>query len=179
MSRLKADMGKVIDRMLKKDPVLAKAVKAEEERSKLRGLVCEFKVYPNKAIDKCYWDVMVFKDRGAMRRACRELSPPECIETDAFGAIVMPVQTDHVGANRKVETQPSLGYVLFARTQIGAETVSHEAVHMALHYFRHAGINPNLHKSDTEESLAYAVGLCSGQVVAALWKHGAYDAIEQ
>lgn len=106
----------------------------------------------------------------------KEPHDPEDAEDDRFGAIVMPQKTILYTKGEEIAL-PTLGYVLFSKTQIGCETISHEAVHMATNYFRHIGMWMELDAEgcdDNEETLAYAVGNCANQVVRGLYKHKIY-----
>ncbi len=127
--------------------------------------VAQFLVYPERPF---YWTVQVFRDRGAMRRAFHEINVLDDHD-DRFDAIVMPFEKQYF-ANGAWHSLKWLGYVLFAQTQLGMETQSHEAVHMALGYLRRAKL------AKPEETLAYYVGKCASKLNKGFLKHGCYDA---
>jgi len=132
--------------------------------------LAEFKVFPGDTPH--YWAVMVFKTKHGMRKAFHKLN--ECPDTDdRFGAIVMP-QTRLVFADGSWQALPSLGYVLFAKTQLDTMTVVHEATHMAIEYLRQRSALPKLRTQDDEELLAHAVGWCAAGLVNELYKCKVY-----
>ena len=97
----------------------------------LPGEIARFKVFPaGKHRSPCYWTVLVFANKGHMRRAFHQLNITEDHD-DRFGAIVMPQERRRL-IRGKWKSDPSLGYALFARTQLGMETQCHESVHWRL-----------------------------------------------
>lgn len=140
------------------------------------GEIARFKVYPNGRCAHWFWTVIVFKHKGLMRKAFHVLNGTEDRD-DRFGAIVMP-QERQVLLKGKWRRDPSLGYVLFAKTQLGTETQAHEAVHMATSYLRRIKKWPQLglEIDDREEDLAYHIGYCAGQLHEALYKNRCYEA---
>jgi hypothetical protein len=131
----------------------------------LSGEIARFKVFPaGKHRSPCYWIVFVFADKGYMRRAFHQLNITNDHD-DRFGAIVMP-QERRRAIGRKWRSSPSLGYALFARTQLGMETQCHESIHLALGYLRRIGRCPRLRKEtdEGEERLAYYAGWCARQL---------------
>jgi len=132
----------------------------------LPGEIARFKVFPaGKHRPPCYWTVLVFADKGYMRRAFHQLNVSKDHD-DRFGAIVMPQVRLQLIRGKWRTVDPSLGYVLFARTQLGMGTQCHESVHMALGYLRHIGKCPRLSKQtdDGEETLAYHIDRCASQL---------------
>ncbi|MHB8108134.1 MAG: hypothetical protein ACYDH4_12020 [Candidatus Cryosericum sp.] len=141
----------------------------------LPGELARFKVFPaGKHRSPCYWTVLVFADRGFMRRAFHQLNITRD-KDDRFGAIVMPQELRRLIRGRW-KSDPSLGYVLCARTQLCMETQCHESVHMALGYLRRVKQRPRLGKevTDDEETLAYHAGWCARQLNNAFHKFNCY-----
>lgn len=141
---------------------------------KLSGEIARFKVFPNRRHSACYWTVLVFSDKGGMRRAFRRLNVLDDTD-DRFGATVMPQEMQRrVGG--KWKSDPSLGYALFACTQLDVETQCHEAVHLATGFLRRLGQCPRLRKEtdDIEETLAYCIGRCARQLNNGFHKYQCY-----
>lgn len=131
----------------------------------LPGEIARFKVFPaGRRRSPCYWTVLVFANKGHMRRAFHQLNITKDND-DRFGAIVMP-QDCWTGISKRWRVDPSLGYVLFARTQLCMETQCHEAVHMALGYLRRTGRSLRLGKenNEAEENVCYFAGYCASQL---------------
>lgn len=138
----------------------------------MKGEIACFKVFPKRPH---YWTVLVFEHKGYMRRAFHQLNISDDID-DRFGAIVMPQEIWHCTRGEWHIVSPSLGHVLFARTQLCMETQCHEAVHMALGYLRRIGHCPHLGKEtdDAEETLAYYTGRCAAQLNRGFHKFHCY-----
>jgi hypothetical protein len=146
----------------------------------MKGLLSQFKLWPERSLTDLYWSVLVFNNKGSMRRAFHELNATDDHD-DRFGAIVMPQERMMLqwtaNEHESWVSHPSLGYVLFAKTQINSETQSHESFHMAMGYFRRTGYFPKLDPhgcNDAEEDLAYIAGRCAGQLHRKLFKAGLY-----
>jgi len=134
-----------------------------------------FKVFPNKRQKPLFWEVLVFADKGYMRRAYRLLDPADT--DNRFGAIVIPQAYKKFINGKWHDMKASLGLVLFSATQLGAGTQCHEAVHMALGYLRQVRIFPRLSRKSIdpqEENLAYCVGQCSAQLNANFYRLNCY-----
>lgn len=129
------------------------------------GQIAVFKVFPDKRQSSLYWEVLVFANKGYMRRAYRQFNLPS--NNNRFGAIVIP-QTYKKFINGKwYDIKNALGLVLFSATQLGVNTQSHEAVHMALSFLRRARRFPRLSRRIIdleEEKLAYCIGRCAMQL---------------
>jgi len=139
------------------------------------GEIAHFKVFPaGKHRSPCYWTVLVFTNKGFMRRAFHRLNITEDHD-DRFGAIVMPQERQRL-IRGKWKDDPSLGYALFARTQLCMETQCHESVHLALGYLRRIRRCPCLRKEtdDGEEALAYYAGWCARQLNNGFHKFNCY-----
>ena len=143
--------------------------------------LARFKVFPGKGNEmakerRCFWDVRVYKTRGAMVRAYKELSPED--KDEDFAAIVMPVEA-HRLQGKKWIVQPILGFVLFYKGSCGAEVIAHESNHMSINYLRR--VNPKAIKlkmdgdDDTEEHMCYATGACARQITRACYRFGVYE----
>lgn len=132
---------------------------------KLPGEIARFQVLPAGRRSPLYWTVLVFANKGYMRRAFHKLNLHPTDRDDRFGAIIMPEEHWQVTRGRK-KSEPFLGYALFARTQLGMGTQCHEAVHMALGYLRRIRKIPRLHRETdpNEEALAYCIGGCAAQL---------------
>jgi hypothetical protein len=147
----------------------------------MTGKLAQFKVWPERKLSNNYWSVLVFNNKGNMRRAFHILNETED-KDDLFGAVVMP-QERHMlqwtaDGSESWVVHPALGYVLFAKTQLNTETQSHEAFHMATGYFRRTGYFPKLDPedaNDAEEDLAYVVGRCAEQLHRKFFKLGLYE----
>jgi len=141
---------------------------------KLTGEIARFKVFPAGRRSPHYWTVLVFANKGHMRQGFHQLNIANDHD-DRFGAIVMP-QKRQWFLRRKWRSDPSLGYVLFARTQLCMETQAHEAVHMATGYLRRAGRCLRLAKetNEAEENLAYFTGRCTAQLNRGFHKFHCY-----
>lgn len=131
------------------------------------GEIARFKVFPAGRQSPHYWAVRVFANKGFMRRAFHQLNL-YTNNDDRFGAIVMPQIRQHLVKGRERDIDPSLGYALFARSQLCMETQAHEAVHMATEYLRRVRqrlcLRLGAEIDDTEENLAYYVGRCAAQL---------------
>jgi hypothetical protein len=141
----------------------------------LPGEVARFKVFlAGKHRSPCYWTILVFVNKGFMRRAFHRLNIAKDHD-DRFGAVVMPQEVRRL-LHGKWKSDPSLGYALFARTQLCMETQCHESVHMALGYLRRAGQCPRLAKetNEAEENLAYFAGYCARQLNRGFHKFHCY-----
>ncbi len=129
------------------------------------GQIAVFKVFPGKRLTPLYWEVLVFANKGYMRRAYRQLDPAD--GDLRFSAIVIP-DTFKKYVNGKYRSMDNcLGLVLFSATALGAGTECHEAVHMALGYFRRCRNVPRLTRKridPEEETLSYHVGWCAAQL---------------
>lgn len=131
----------------------------------LPGEIARFKVYPaGRHRSPCCWTVVVFADKGHMRPAFHQLNITRDHD-DRFGAIVMPQECRRL-IRGKWKSDPSLGYALFARTQLCMETQCHESVHMALVYMRRIGRCPRLGRetNSAEENVCYFAGRCASQL---------------
>lgn len=135
--------------------------------------LASFKIRPGK--EPNYWQVYIFNNKADMRRMFKKLDMTD--EDDRFGAVVMPqmrIKFPKKGkGSKKGIVHPSLGYVLFSKTQLRAEEIAHEAVHMATNYLRI--MNPKSlvlsdECDDNEEDLAYAVGHCANALVKGLYR---------
>ena len=131
---------------------------------RLPGEIARFKVFPDQDAPH-YWTVLVFAHKGFMRRAFHRLNPMDDGD-DRFAAIVMPRERRQLIRGRWRTIDPSLGYALFNRTQLCAEALCHEAVHMVFAYVRRVGQYPRLRKEtdEGEEDLAYCAGWCADQL---------------
>jgi hypothetical protein len=139
--------------------------------------LAQIRVFPGRAnhmaTEKAmYWTVLVFRNKRDMRIAFHELNHTED-KDDRFGAVVMPQETEKY-VDGKWQSLPSLGYVLFSKTQLSSDEIAHEALHMAAGYLRRT--NPEALSlgadgtSDNEECLAYAAGRCARQFVIGLYR---------
>jgi hypothetical protein len=141
------------------------------------GEIAHFKVFPAGARrSRCYWTVLVFANKGHMRRAYRKLNLTDDHD-DRFGAIVMPQDRWTIIRGRRHIVDPSLGYVLFARTQLCMETQCHESIHMAISFLRRIDKFPRLQRkenNDGEETLAYYAGRCARRLNNSLYKFHCY-----
>ena len=140
----------------------------------LPGEIARFKVFPAGCGTSHYWAVLVFRTKRSMRRAFRQLNITNDHD-DHFGAIVMPQEVRRL-LRGKWKSDPSLGYALFARTQLDMETQCHESIHLALGYLRRIGQRPRLCKETTEgeETLAYYTGGCASQLNNGFHKFNCY-----
>lgn len=146
----------------------------------MKGKLAQFKLWPERRVSPLYWSVLVFDNKGSMRNAFHILNATDDHD-DRFGAIVMPQERQMLqwtaNGHESWVSHPSLGYVLFAKTQLDSETQSHESFHMAMGYFRRTGYFPKLDadgSTDAEEDLAYVVGRCAGQLHRKFFKSGLY-----
>ncbi len=98
---------------------------------------------------------------------------------DQFEAIVMSMERQvymKVNGRSRWISDGCLGFVLFAQSQLGGETIAHESVHMATNFWLRAKPeytdlrDKNGEKND-DEPLAYATGQCTRQIVKALYRH--------
>jgi hypothetical protein len=145
------------------------------------GKLAQFKLWPERKLSNHYWSVLVFNNKGNMRRAFHVLNATDD-KDDRFGAVVMPQERMMLqwtaNGHESWVSHPSLGYVLFAKTQLGSETQSHEAFHMAMGYFRRIECFPKLDPdgcNGDEEDLAYIVGKCAAQLHRKFFKLGLYE----
>lgn len=131
-----------------------------------KGEIGRFHVFPKK--DKWYFTILVFRDRGYMRRAYQgdEISggrtAKERMDT-GFDAIVCPMATIDV----KGKMLNSMGYVLFPQNRLTMEVIAHESLHMAIAYLRFANkfkMPKKTDAGDEEEKIAELVGECAKQV---------------
>ncbi len=139
----------------------------------LPGEIARFKVFPGYRAP-FYWTVLVFANKGHMRRAFHQFNATDDHD-DRFGAIVMPQERQRL-TRGKWKSDPSLGYALFARTQLCMETQCHEAVHMGLHYLRRTGRSLRLGKENNqvEENVCYFAGYCASQLNRGFHKFHCY-----
>lgn len=138
------------------------------------GQVARFKIFPHYR-KPYYWTVLVFANRGYMRRAFHQLNVNKNDTDDRFDAIVMPQEGQRL-IRGEWKSKPSLGYALFARNRIGAETLCHEAIHMAIEYLRRTNSNIHLDKeyNDADENICYHAGWCARKLNRDFWKFNCY-----
>lgn len=139
------------------------------------GEIARFKVFPaGKRRSPHYWTVLVLANRGYMRKVFHQLNATKDHD-DRFGAVVM-FQEQHQLVRGSWKVAPSLGYALFAKTQLCMETQCHEAVHMALGYLRRTKRLPRLLNvvNNDEENVCYFAGYCASQLNSWFHKLGCY-----
>lgn len=115
--------------------------------------------------------VMIFDKHEEMKAAYRKLSA-DCPQHEDFGAVTMPMVVQRLERG-KWTTSPILGFMLMSCEQLDNETVSHESVHMAIEYLRRTepkALRLLKECGEREESLAYSVGECVGQITSQLAK---------
>lgn len=134
-----------------------------------------FEVYPGLSYDKgvissgCHhFKIEVYETKSEMYEAYKRHKEPAPAQQLIFGAITMP-HTIEKFSQGKWYTSPHIGYVLFHKGKIDIEALSHEAVHMALHWCRVKKHSLSLSEDsesmmDHEEVLAYAISDCTKQL---------------
>lgn len=137
----------------------------------------------SSAVKKLFWRVEIHRDKAAMRKAYRDYlcRGHRCRgNDDRFGAIVMPCAHLKKARNGRWVADQRLGKVLFARTQIRQEEITHESVHMATGFIRRTRgtaekpgpIDLGSGSGPREEDVAYAAGNSARQIVNAGYRAG-------
>ena len=81
------------------------------------GQIAMFRVFPGKRRTPPYWEVLVFANKGYMRKAYRLLDPTDT--DDRFAAIVIPQAYKKFVNGKWHDMKDALGLVLFSATQLG------------------------------------------------------------
>lgn len=128
--------------------------------------LAQFRVYPGRGVQhfrerSLHWDVMLYENVRQLRRAALNHSnqPP----FDELACVI-----HHHRKWRK-----SMGFVLFCQSKCDADTIAHEAVHMASSYLEMWRGKVGWLSADKEEALALATGNCTAQIVKGIWRRRA------
>lgn len=130
-------------------------------------MIIKFKIFPRQD-DECYWEIRIYLTKGRMYQAFRKLDVTGKKQKLDFLAIVMPQKHELlliIKGKRKWVRKPLLGYALFYENKCGSGILAHEAVHLAMGYWRHRDPKRlrynKIHWEENEELLAETVGDCT------------------
>jgi hypothetical protein len=157
--------------------------------SRFGSCLCAFRIRPWRYIhrelrpktleSRFYWNVLVFPDLRTLRRYVEwRTGEPAAGCRAAAQVSPLPIVGYRKGMRPRVHSR--LGEALFARGHIGTEIVSHEAVHIATSTLRAVELQATgnctakllkltVDIDNGEERLAYMIGSCARQLVAAFY----------
>lgn len=132
--------------------------------------IAQFRVFPGKGVSRfrersLHWEVLLYATHRQMDKGYDDIAKEFTVATPHDKPAHACVLTIIERRSRK------LGYVFLCAKKLDADTLTHEAFHMARSYVeRRHGEPVGYLSAEKEETLAWATGNCAAQLVKGLWR---------